>query len=244
MNNLKAKLANSKLLTSGPLGKLKDYIYYHYISGRMEAQTDRYRAAILQDLWEVFSGYNWILASGSFLRFYRDQTMDGQDLDIFMDFEDFQKVKSQLSKRGYHLLAEFVDGDQRVTEYKLKYKKADIDIVFIFHDEQGYYYIGSYEDPENKAAVIREAGQDQLVVHGEGYCAYRKNIHDFLSMEYEFQGMKFKGYQSVDEHLTGEYGNWHVYDPDFDFLRCPKENLPLKYSQAKVTYYYKPVKDY
>lgn len=238
------KLLSSNFINNGLIGKIKDYIYYHYYSKHMEAQTDHYRKEILDDLWDAFDGIDWILASGSFLRYHRDQTMDGQDIDILIRYEDFIKVKHKLIKKDYLLLAEYSDEYGKVNEYKLKYKKADIDIIFVFQDEQGWYYIGSYEDPSMKDNIMREVKDGQRIVYGKGYCSYRKNIPDFEVVEYKFNGMNFKGYKNIDEHLTAEYGNWHVYDPNYQWLFCPPNNKPQKIGEAKLVYYCDPLLKY
>lgn len=244
MSNLVAKILSSKFLNSGLIGKGKDYIYHHYVSDRMEAKTNAYRKEILDDFWEVFLDCDWLLASGSFLRYYRDQTMEGQDLDIHIRFDDFQVHKEQLIQKGYLLLAEYTDESGRINEYKLKYKKADIDIIFMHEDEEGWYYIGTYEDPEHKDSVKRDVVKNDRIVYGDGYCAYKKKLPDFEVAAYEFEHMKFKSYKNIDEHLTAEYGNWHVYDPAYDWLTCPADNLPEKVGKAKLVYHCEPYVTY
>lgn len=245
MNKIFAKVLASPLVNQGVIGKVKDSLYDHLISGGLEARTDAYRKDILCDFYEAFNGIDWIVASGSFLRYYRDQTMDGQGIDILIRYEDFQKKKPLLIKKGYDLLAEFSDNTGRITEVKLKYKKAEIDIVFVFCDDDGWYYIGCYEDPEHEDQVIREVGAGKRIVRGEGYGAFRKSIPDFETAEYEFQGMTFKSYKHIEAHLIAEYGDeWRIPDPHFVWLKGPQNNPPQKVASAKVVYYFEPLKEY
>lgn len=238
------KLLSSNFINNGLIGKIKDYIYYHYYSKHMEAQTDHYRKEILDDLRDAFGDSDWILASGSFLRYYRDKTMDGQDLDILIRYEDFQKAKKLLMEKGYALLAEYTNDLGQVNEYKLKYKKADIDIIFVFHDEQGWYYIGTYENPNEKNNIIREVVGDKRIVYGDGYRTYKKYIPDFEVSEYEFHGMKFKSYKNADAHLAAEYGNWQIYDPNYNWLSCPPNNAPQRSRRANLVYYCHPLEKF
>lgn len=244
MNKLAAKIMSSKFVNSGIVKVCKDYVYDHFVSPHLEARTDRYRKEILADLWEILEGYDWILCAGSFLRFYRDHTMDGQDLDILIDFDDFQKVKKRFMERGYYVATAFMDENGRINEYKLQYQRATIDMIFVFHDEDGWYYIGTYRDPQHEDQVTQEVKDGKRIIGGDGYRAYRKNIPDFECSPYEFAGMKFMGYRNVDAHLTAEYGDWHTPDPHFVFLEGPKENPPQNVGKAQAICYYEPLREY
>lgn len=245
MNEIKAKILSSRFVNSGLIGKCKDWVYTKFISGQLEAQTDPYRAEILKDFYEIFGKDGWILAFGSFLRYYRDQTMDGQDVDILMRFDTFEKGKKQLQERGYTLFGVFTDCHERITEFKLLYKKAELDVFFILEEEGLYYYAGTYENSNNKDKVIREVIAKERIVRGEGYCSFIKQIPDLQCAEYEFNGMKFVSYKNVDLHMSCEYGDWRTPDPHFDCTASIEGNPTRVVPNAKVVYYYKePLKIY
>lgn len=245
MNEIKAKILSSRFLNNGMIGKCKDWVYTKFVSGHLEAQTDPYRTEILKDFYEIYGKDGWMLSFGSFLRYYRDQTMDGQDVDIMMRFETFEKGKKQLQERGYMLSGVFTDCQERITEYKLLYKKAELDVFFIFEEEGSYYYAGTYEDIDKKDKVIREVEGNERIVRGEGYCSFIKQIPDLEFAEYEFEGMKFVSYKNVDQHLTYEYGDWRTPDPHFDCTASIEGNPMHVVPNAKVVYYYKePLRKY
>lgn len=79
MGKLITKIKSSKLMNTGLIKKIKDKIYYKYVSPREEKKTDKYREEIISKVAKIFDGCTWQLMAGSFLRFYRDKTMDGQD---------------------------------------------------------------------------------------------------------------------------------------------------------------------
>lgn len=244
MSSLKAKILSSKIVNHGLIGKCKDYIYTKFISDRLEAKTDDYRTEILNDFYKIYDNEPWILGFGSFLRYYRDHTVDGQDIDILIEKSVFDSHKQELKDKGYALVGVFTDHEGKISEYKLRYKEAEIDIFFVYQNQDGYYYQSTYIDPDHKDLVMRSVVDGNRIVSGEGYCMYRKKLPDFVCKDYEYDGILFKGYGNPEKQLENEYGEWQIPSKEFRWFTYPEWNLPIKFPNAKVIYYNKIHKDY
>ncbi len=235
MKEIIARILSSKIINTGPIGKIKNYLYFKFISDNLESKTDEYRAEILNDFMEIYKDEDWILAFGSFLKFYRDNTMNGQDIDILIRYDDYCKGLCNLQERGYRLSAEFSDCHGIITEHKLKFKNVEIDIFFVIEDNDKFYGACCYADQLKSNEVERKVENGQRIVGGAGYYSLWKQQYDFESQIYEFQGMKFKGYKHPEESLEAIYGNWRTPDPNYNPL--DNRDRVFVFSNAKATYY-------
>lgn len=237
MTEWMAKFLDSNFCNSGMIGKLKDYIYFNFVSNRLESKTDQYREEIIGHFMDIYGKEDWILAFGSFLKFYRDNTMDGQDIDILIYYDDFIKHKDQLKNLGYTISAEFHDCDGRTTEYKLMYKNVEIDIFFVFKSDKHFYYASSYKDSEKKDEIERNVVDGKRIIKGPGYMTVWTLLYDFEVTLYDFNGMKFKSYKHADENLTCSYGDWRTPDPNFDPLHDNLDSNITLVPNASAIYY-------
>lgn len=245
MSNLIVKLKSSKIVNSGIIKKIKDKIYYSYISPREEKKTDKYRREILEKIAKIFDGKHWALVAGSLLRYYRDDTMDGQDLDISIDASDFETVKYDFFKEGFLIKQVFLNNKNMVTEYKYLYKNVEVDI-FINYKEKNYYLGYSTLEAVNPKKISKEISGNKLIISGKDYISYARVNKEFKYIsEYNYKGVIFKGPKNIEKAIIEWYGEgWKVYDPNYDARVNPKNNMPIPYENAKSIVYIKPVDFY
>lgn len=234
------KIKTWKFLNSGIIKKIKDFIYFKVISPRKEGETDKYRKEIMDIIYKVFENKKWILISGSFLRFYRDNTMNKQDLDILIHEKDFNEVKENLIKEGFRIKAGYYDNEGKATEYKYIYKKVEIDIFIARQDEDGRFsIISTMEDKGSNLEITKKVEDKYIIVTGRDYKSWKRYISDFDKIKtYEFEGFKFNGPENAEKHIKELYGdNWKVYDPNYDPRYEPKNNMPVSSENAKAIIY-------
>lgn len=246
MSVLIEKIKASKIVNSGIIKKFKDYIYFKMISPRKEGETDKYRKEIMDIIDEVFKDKKWVLSSGSFLRFYRDNTMEKQDLDILIDEEDFNSVKETLIEKGFMIKACYYNNKGEITEYKFIYKKVEIDIFIVRKNQEGRtYHTFTMEDKKNKLDISKKVQGNYIVVTGKDYKSWSRYTTNFDKIKtYEFDGFKFNGPEYADKFLEELYGeNWRVYDPEFDPRFAPKSNMAVVSEYAKAVIYIQEQKE-
>ena len=243
MGKLITKIKSSKIMNKGVIKKVKDKIYFKFISPREEKKTDKYRTEIINKVYKIFDGCTWQLFAGSFLRFYRDKTMEGQDLDFYILREDFEKVKDKFFEEGFTIQQIFVSDEKKITEYKFLYKDVSIDVFMIDKKKKSYIhrFTMEYGDKYTKEVV----GNTQIVT-GEDIISFEKPINYFDEIKrYEYKGAKFYGAARPEEELYDAYGkNWTFYDPTFDPRRDPENNKPIKHTNATIYAYIKPLTSY
>lgn len=244
MKQIILKLKSSKLVNQGFIKKIKDKIYFKYIDPKLQAKTDRYRGEILDCLYEILGDTKWMLSCGGFLRYYRDQTMDGQDLDIYMLTDDLERMLPTFIDHGFTIKQVFYNAEGTLTEYRLLYKDVEVDIFHVFQDETGYYHYFTLEDNAKATPEItRSVEGNEFVVVGPDYISWRRHLPDFEVQTYEFEGSKFKGPKHAVDNIVALYGeSWQVYDPHFDPRREPANNRPIPVPGAKSVVFTKPVK--
>ncbi len=243
MGKLVTKIKSSKLMNTGLVKKIKDKIYYKYISPREEKKTDKYREEIISKIAKIFDGCTWQLMAGSFLRFYRDKTMDGQDLDFYILREDFEKIKNKFFDEGFVIEQLFISDEKVITEYKFNYKGVSIDVFMIDKYKKTFFhrFTMEYGDSYSKKVV----GNTQIVT-GKDIISFEKPIHHFdKTKDYEYKGVTFKGPAKPEETLFDAYGkNWTFYDPTFDPRRDPENNQPKKHPNATSYVFINPLNNY
>jgi len=239
-----AKIKTWKIFNIGPLKKIKDKIYHSYISKRMESKTDLYRKEILDIVYDIFKNKKWRLQSGSFLRFYRDKTMEGQDLDIFIYVDDFMSNFEKLIESDFYIIQEMYNRDNKITEYKMLYKNVEVDFCLVYKDEGGYFEQFTLEGLE-ESRLSKKVSKNAVTITGENYNTYKKYFPDFDAKEYEFENFKFYGPKNAEKYLESAYGKgWKVYDPTFDPRIHPENNLPKEItSYAKSIRFIRPIKN-
>lgn len=246
MNKLIAKIKAWRIFNSGFIKRIKDYIYFKFISPRKEGKTDKYRKEIMDIICKVFENKKWILSSGSFLRFYRDKTMEKQDLDLLIYEEDFNDIKEKLIEQGLRIKACYYDNEGRIIEYKYIYKEVEVDIMIVRADtDKRYYYSFTMENKGSHLEINKKVEDNYIVVTGKDYKSWKRYISDFEKIKvYEFEGFKFNGPQYAEEHIRELYGdNWTVYDPNYDPRYAPENNMPISSENAKTVIYLKEQKE-
>lgn len=245
MSNLIVKLKSSKIVNSGIIKKIKDKIYYSYISPREEKKTDKYRREIIEKVARIFEGKHWILSSGSFLRYYRDNTMDGQDLDFNIIESDFENVKDKFFEEGFLLKQVFLNNKGQVTEYKFLYKNVEID-VFINRKEKDYYIASFTLEAVNAKNISKKVVGNTQIISGKDYISYARINREFKAIsDYDYKGITFKGPKNAEKAIVEWYGEgWKVYDPNYDCRTNPENNMPIPSENAKSIVYIKPIDHY
>ena len=243
MGKLITKIKSSKIMNKGVIKKVKDKIYFKFISPREEKKTDKYRTEIINKVYKIFDGCTWQLFAGSFLRFYRDKTMEGQDLDFYILREDFEKVKDKFFEEGFSIQQIFVSDEKKITEYKFLYKDVSIDVFMIDKKKKSYIhrFTMEYGDKYTKEVI----GNTQIIT-GKDIIGFEKVLGDFTNTkEYEYKGAKFFGFAEPEEALYLAYGkNWTFYDPSYDPRKDPDNNKPIQHPNATVYAYIKPLTSY
>jgi len=235
------KIKNLKILNTGFIKKIKNKLYKKFVSDRMESRTNKYRKELLILISKICSDTRWLINCGSFLRFYRDKTMDNQDIDLFIIREDFDKIKNNFIKEGFIIKQKFYNNENKIVEYKLLYKDVDIDVFMIDKDSKGYYVSSTFDDAENLDKIERKVSKKSLIVTGLGFATFKRYMPDFEIKEYTYENIKFNGPKNAEKHLEAFYGKWQVYDPKYDFRYAPKNNLPIKTPNAKGILYYESI---
>lgn len=235
------KLLSSKFVNFGIIGRCKDYIYYNYISPKKEGKTDLYRKEILNIFNNIYDEEKWILAFGSALRFYRDRSMDGQDIDILISHKSFDKKKDKLKKEGFLLKGKYLNRNNYITEYKLMYKDVEIDIFFVEEDEKNNFWVYStFMDSDNEKNIERSYRDNKRIVMGKGYCSYKEKMPDFECEKYNFCGFSFKSYKNMEKHLEYLYGpTWKTPDSHFYRIEELKDHFIIL-NNAYAEFYDKP----
>jgi len=245
MKNIILKIKSSKIVNRGILKKIKDKIYFKYINPREEGRTDEYRLEIFNKISEVFGDTDWMLFCGGFLRYYRDKTMEGQDIDICIKEEDLEKKLPQLIENGFLIKQVFYNNKNELTEYRLLYKNVEVDIFNLYYnDEEGYYHYFTLEDSRKKNAKLdRKIEGNKLIITGNDYISWKRKLPDYEIKEYEYNGVKFKGPKNAVESIVALYGEgWNVYDPNYDPRTNPENNKPIPFNNAKSVVYINAVK--
>lgn len=245
MKNIILRIKSSKIVNSGIIKKIKDKIYFKFISPKEEGKTDEYRLEIFNKISEVFGDTDWMLFCGCFLRYYRDKTMEGQDIDIGIKGEDLEKKLPQLIENGFLIKQVFYNNKNELTEYKLQYKNVEVDIFNLFYSEdEGYYHYFTLEDYRKKNVKLdRKIEGNKLIVTGNDYIAWKRKLPDYEVKEYVYEGTKFKGPKNAVENIVALYGeNWSVYDPNYDPRTNPENNKPIPFNNAKSVVYIEAVK--
>lgn len=242
MGKLITKIKSSKLLNSGAIKKVKDKIYFKYINPREEKRTDKYREEIIKKFGEICKDCHWILFAGSILRYHRDNTMDGQDLDFLIERKDFDKVKNQFLKEGFKIHQAFVNNKKVLTEYRLDYKGVEVDVFLADKDKKCYVASSTMEKINAKDFTKKVIGNTQ-VISGKDIVSYVRKQPFFDEVaDYEFKGVKFKGPKDIEKAIYDLYGEtWTFYDPTYDPRTCPKHNLPVANPNATSYVYIKPL---
>lgn len=243
--NVMGRIRSSKLVNSKYVKKVKDKIYFKYIDPKLQGKTDEYRTEIMNIVADIFKEDPWMLHCGGFLRFYRDNTMKGQDLDLFVQADVLNEKLPKLVEKGFRIKQYFLDPDGKPTEYRLMYKGVEVDFMHVYHDQDGYYHDFTLEDntiKDKSPEVTRKVEGNRLIQTGKDMIAYRRNLPDFEVADYEHEGFKFKGPKNCEQHIMALYGeNWKVYDPNYN-PRCePKNNMPILARGAVSIVYNTPV---
>jgi len=245
MGNLVTKIKNSKFVNSGVMKKIKDKIYYKYINPREEKRTDKYREEIITVFNKVCDGYKWGLLCGAFLRYYRDNTMDGQDLDFFVDENDFEKIKDKFIEEKFKIKQLFINPQGVITEYRFMYKNAEVDVFKVFKDKECPYHYFTFEK-KNAKNIDKKVNGNILCIEGKDYISYRRNLKGWKNLiYYDYKNTKFMAPKNADKILEDMYGKeWKVYDPNYDPRTAPKTNMPIPYEGAKSIVYINPIDTY
>lgn len=239
------KIKSSKIVNSGIIKKIKDTIYYKYLEPKAEAKTDKYRKEILEIIGTIFKGKKWVLSAGAFLLYYRDNTMDGQDLDILIDYNDFEEMKEEMFKYGFAVKQIFLDNKNNIMEYKFLYRDCEVDIFMGYLDKKGYYVGSTMECKDAKKITKKVEGNEQIIT-GEDYCTFKRRNNTFKDIvEYDYEDIKFNSCKDAVESIREIYGDgWSVYDPKYDSRYGPDYNMPECIKNAKSIVYIKPLKEY
>lgn len=242
--SLITKLKSAKFMNKGIIKKIKDKIYFKYIDPKLQKKTDVYCNEIIDCLNNTFGDKKWMLSCGAFLRYHRDNTMAGQDLDIFVIAEDLNSTLPKLIEKGFLLKQIFYNNKGEYTEFKLLYKDVEIDLFHVYQDEVGYYHYFTLESDEDRNHQIeRKVDGNKIIVTGDDYISYRRNLPDFELEVYEYNGSKFKGPKNAEANISALYGkNWRVYDPNYNSRREPIDNLPVPTNNASCIVYIKAVR--
>lgn len=246
MKRIIIKIKNSKIVNTGVMKKIKDYIYFKIVSPYNEKKTDKYRKEILFLFANICKDCKWQLIGGAFLKYYRDNTMEGQDFDFFIDGEDFEKVKNKFFDNGFSLKQYFIDNKGNITEYKFLYKNVEVDVFIMIKNKNGIYSHKFTLEKNNAKNIKRKIKGNIQIITGKDYCSFERMSYEFPDSEnYEYKGVIFKGAKNAEKMLYDMYGKaWNVYDPNFDSKTGPKNNMPIITENAKTVVYIKPVKYY
>lgn len=245
MRRLIVKIKNSKFLNTGFLKKIKDKIYYKFISPNEEKKTDKYRKEILEKFGKICKNTTWFLSSGSFLRHYRDNTMDGQDLDFDIIDKDFEKVKDNFFKNGFRVKQFFVNKKGKITEYKFLYNDVEIDVFLISKKGKKFHQYFTFEK-NNAKKIQKKVDGNKIIVTGKDYISYERIISNADKITtYDYDGVKYNGPKNAEEHIVELYGyGWKEYDPNYDPKTSPENNKPIPHDNAKSVVYIEPVDFY
>lgn len=245
MSKAFVKFKNLKIFNKGILKKIKDKIYYNYISPKEEKRTDKYRTEIIGKIYDICKGKKWMLSSGALLRHYRDDTMEGQDLDIDILDTDFDKIKEKFIENGFKIKQVFINPNGKITEYKFIYKNVEIDVFLLNKNGKNHDQFFTIEK-NNAKEIDKKIVGNKLIVTGDDYISYLRKIHEFKDViDYEYEGVKYCAPKNIEGHIVELYGdNWKVYDPNFDPKTNPKNNKPIPYKGAKSIVYIEPIDYY
>ena len=242
MGKLITKIKSSKIVNKGIIKKVKDKIYFKYISPKEEKKTDKHREIIFEKFNNVFKDSKYALMCGSLLRYHRDNTMDGQDLDFFTFREDFEKVCDRFINEGFVIKQVFLDEKGTIYEYKLGYKDCDVDVFLIYTKKKQEYFRFTMENNDSKDISKKVVGDIQII-SGTDLVGYERAISGMTEIKnYEYKNTTFMGPKNVETSLYELYGeNWTIYDPSYDPRYAPKTNLPKSYNDAKSIVFIKPL---
>ena len=245
MGKLVTKIKSSKLVNTGVVKKVKDKIYFKFISPKEEKKTDKYRKEILDKIYKAFKDCNWQLMSGSLLRYYRDKTMEGQDLDIYILRSDFEKVKENVLKEGFTIKQVFFKPTKEISEYKFLYKGCEVDIFMVDSEKKDYSHRFNLEKKDSKG-LERKVVNNTQKVYGKDLVSYKRNLHYFSkNTDYKYNDITFKGPLKIEESIYDIYGeNWKVYDPTYDPRKDPPNNVAIPYEDAFSYVFIKPIDKY
>ena len=245
MGKLITKIKSLKVVNSGVIKKVKDKLYYKYISPKAEKKTDEYREEILEKFGRICKGKHWLLMCGSLLRYYRDNTMDGQDLDFYVLREDFEKIKNKFFDEGFTIKQVFINEKNVISEYKFGYKDCEVD-VFVFDKlKKDYTHRFTMEKDNSKDMKKTVVGNTQIIT-GKDFVSYERILH-YLgeTTDYKYKNVTFKGPKKIEEAINDIYGeNWTCYDPSYDPRTCPKNNVPIEHPNATSYVFIKPLTNY
>ena len=240
MKKIILRIKSANFFNRGIVKKIKDKIYFKYINPKEEGRTDKYRLEIFNKLSEIFEETDWMLFCGGFLRFYRDKTMEGQDIDIGVKAEDIERVLPKFIEKNFLIKQVFYNNQNELTEYKLLYNNVEIDVFKIyFNNEEGYYHYFTLEDSRKKNVKLdRKIEGNKLIITGNDYISWKRRLPEFKVKEYEYCGAKFKGPENAVENIVALYGEgWTVYDPNYDPRVNPENNKPIPFNNAKSIVY-------
>ena len=243
--NIIVKIKSSKFVNSGIIKKLKDFIYFKLISPSGEKKTDKYRKEIIDKFAQVCDKCNWQLLSGSLLKYYRDGTMEGQDLDLHILESDFEKIKDDFFKYGFKLKQVFLNNEGKITEYKYLYKGVEVDVFIVFKDKSDYIACFTMEKP-NAIKTEKKVVGNMQIISGEDYCTYGRLMNEFKHTKtYEYKDITFNGPKNIEKMLCDQYGpDWRTPNSTYDPRVSNKENMPIYMENAKGILFIKPLDYY
>ncbi len=243
--NIFLKIKSSKFVNTGIAKKIKDFIYFKLISPSGEKKTDKYRKEIIDKFAIICNKCNWQLLSGSLLKYYRDGTMEGQDLDLYVLESDFEKIKDRFFEFGFKLKQVFLNNEGKITEYKFLYKGVEVDIFLVLEDKNNYIACFTLEKPNAKNIEKKVVGNMQII-SGKDYCTYGRFMNEFKNAKsYKYKDIKFRGPKNIEKMLCDQYGaEWKVPNADYDPRISNKENMPVFMENAKGILFIKTLNYY
>ncbi len=245
MGKIVTKIKSSKIVNSGVIKKVKDKIYFKFINPKEEKKTDKYRVEIIEKFGKICDGCHWQLLSGALLRYHRDNTMDGQDLDFFLLRDDFEKIKNKFFEEGFKIHQLFIDEQKRIDEYRFDYKGCEVDVFLVDKEKKGHTHRFTMERPNAKKYKKEVKGNTQIIT-GKDIVSYERKLHYFdKSTDYEYKTTSFKGPKMIEESIFDIYGkNWTFYDPTYDPRTCPENNMPIEHENATSLVFIKALTSY
>ena len=244
MGKLTTRIKSSKIMNKGVIKKVKDKIYFKFISPREEKKTDKYRVELIKVVGEICKDVHWQLMSGSFLKFYRDNTMDGQDLDFFVGRNDWDKVKDGFLKNKFLIKQVFFNENNEITEYKYEYKGCDVDVFIVDKDKKGYSHRFVLENIDSKDIKKKIFG-NTLMITGKDYVSYERRLPTFKdATDYEYKGVKFRGPKDPEKYFLDSYGEGWRTPAKNEPRNGPTNNMPILHENAVSYLFEKALKNY
>ena len=246
MGKLVTKIKSSKVVNSGVIKKVKDKIYYKFINPKEEKRTDKYREEIFNKFNIIFKGSKYVLMSGALLRYHRDNTMDGQDLDFFVVRDDFnKKIKDNFIKEGFKIKQVFLDKNNGLHELRFDYKGCLVDVFLVDKDKKRYHHYFTMENKNSKDVTKKVDGNVQII-SGKDIINYERDLHYMDKVkDYEYKSTTFMGPVEIENAIYDIYGkNWTFYDPTYDPRYCPENNMPVEHPNGKSLVFVKPLESF